>query len=204
MNVDKVESLDKRRCKVFLDGDFAFVLYRGEIKRYKIEAGEELSETVYGQIFREIICRRTRERALYLLQFSGRTEEELKRKLISSFYPEKAVEETITFLKRYHYLDDMEYARNYIEVNGKRKSRAELMNTLRHKGVGRECIEALLSEQEPDEQLQVKHLLEKRRYSDSMSPDEKRKTIAFLMRKGFSYETVRSVMGTLKEDEFFD
>lgn len=204
MTVDKVEPLDKRRCKVFLDGDFAFVLYRGEIKRYKIEVGEELSQGVYEQIFNEIICRRTRERALYLLQFSGRTEAELSRKLTSAFYPERAVKETIAFLRRYHYLDDMEYARNYIDVYGERKSRMELMTTLRQKGVERECIEQLLSEQTLDELPQVKKLLEKRRYSETMSPDEKRKTVAFLMRKGFSYETVRSAMGMFGEDDFID
>ena len=50
MTVDKIEPLDKRRSKVFIDGDFAFVLYNGEIRHYHIETGGELAEPVYREI----------------------------------------------------------------------------------------------------------------------------------------------------------
>lgn len=204
MIVDRIEPLDKRRCKVFLDGDFAFVLYKGEIRRYRLTEGEELSPSLYQEIFNEVILKRTRERALYLLQFSGRTEAELTKKLTDSFYPERAVRATVDFLKRYHYLDDEKFARNYIEIYGNKKSRAELKKALFHKGVDRECVEQLLSEQEPDERLQVKRLLEKRRYSSDMPLKDKQKTVAFLMRRGFSYETVRSEMELFSAADFFE
>ena len=31
MRIERVESLDKRKCKVFTDEDFAFLLYNGEL-----------------------------------------------------------------------------------------------------------------------------------------------------------------------------
>ena len=50
MTVDRLEPLDRQRSKVFVDGDFAFVLYRGEIRRYHLEEGAELSEALYREI----------------------------------------------------------------------------------------------------------------------------------------------------------
>lgn len=204
MTVDRIEPLDKRRCKVFLDGDFAFVLYRGELERYQISEGKELPEQMYEQIFREIICRRTRERALHLLKFSSRTEQELRRRLLKAYYPERAVAEAVRFLKEYHYLDDEQYTANYIEIHGKRKSRMELTGDLLKKGIDKSSIIRLLEELEPDEEEQIKRLLEKRRFSDQAEPAEKRKTIAFLMRRGFSYDKISRVIGRLEEEDFLE
>lgn len=202
MTADRIEPLDKRRCKVFLDGDFAFVLYRGELRKYHIEEGAEVPDILYREIFDKVICRRARERALYLLKFSARTEAELKRKLRAGFYPERAIEEAVEFLKTYRYLDDTEYAGNYIEVYGRHKSSAELKAALLKKGVDKACIEQLLRERPPDEETQIRNLLAKRRYSPDSSIGEKQKTMGFLLRKGFSYEKIRRVIGDISEDRY--
>ena len=33
MRIERVESLDKRKCKVFTDEDFALLLYNGELEK---------------------------------------------------------------------------------------------------------------------------------------------------------------------------
>lgn len=55
--------------------------------------------------------RTARDCALSLLEYRDRTEAEMRRKLKEREYAPEAVEETIYFLKEYHYLDDQEYAR---------------------------------------------------------------------------------------------
>lgn len=202
MIVNRIEPLDKRRSKVFLDGDFAFVLYKGELRRYQIEVGRELTEAVYQEILEGVIGKRARERALYLLKFSGRTEAELRKRLKSGFYPEQSIDKAIEFLKRYQYLDDYGYARNYIEVYGKHKSVAELKGALREKGIEKEQINSLLEELEPDEEGQIRHILEKRRRKEAeVTPERMKKDIAYLMRKGYSYEKIRSVIGDMQDFE---
>lgn len=202
MIVNHIEPLDKRRCKVFIDENFAFALYKGELHKYKIEEGMELPESDYKEILEQVIFRRARERALYLLKFSGRTEVELRRKLRTGYYPDQAVDAAVDFLKEYGYINDSGYAENYIEVYGKRKSKAELKGALLQKGVDKNLVEKLLSEQCPDEEEQVRSLLCKRKFSESDAPEQKRKNIAFLMRRGYSYDTIRHVMGRIEEDGF--
>ena len=73
MMVTAVIPVDKRKSKVFLEEGFAFVLYRGEVERYRIEEGRELEDTVYEEILRDILCPRSKEYALHLLKDSGKT-----------------------------------------------------------------------------------------------------------------------------------
>ena len=201
MTVDKIEPLDKRRSKVFIDGDFAFVLYNGEIRHYHIEAGQDISEPVYEEILHGVICKRAREKSLYLLKSSGKTESEVRQKLRSGHYPEEAVEEAVSFLNKYHYLDDREYARNYIELYGSRKSRTELMTALLRKGIDKETIVEFCDELQPDSSGQIKNLLKKRRYDPKCTDrKEQQKHMAYLLRKGFSFEDIRSAMGAFEEE----
>ena len=42
MIVTKTEAVTKTRYKVYIDGQFAFVLYKGELSRYQIREGKEI------------------------------------------------------------------------------------------------------------------------------------------------------------------
>lgn len=197
MYIDKIEPLDKRRSRVYLDGEFAFALYNGEIRRYRLEEGYEIEEPLYEEILRETVCRRARERALYLLRDMDRTEHELRAKLKSGGYPDPAIEEALAFLKEYHYVDDAAYARNYVEAHGGKKSRAQLMQSLWRKGIDRALAEELYEEIRPDTAEQIQRLLRKKGYTgQEVSREEKGKLAAYLMRRGFSWEEARNALNS--------
>ena len=100
MRVTAVVPLDKRRSKVLLDQDFAFVLYTGERRRYRIEEGAELSEETWREIRDQVLAGRAKERALYLLERCGRTEREIAQKLQEGMYPPEVIRDTLEGLKR--------------------------------------------------------------------------------------------------------
>ena len=50
MIVKAVVPVDKRKCKVFLEGDFAFVLYKSVAARFHIEEGNDLPAKTYEMI----------------------------------------------------------------------------------------------------------------------------------------------------------
>ena len=116
MRVTAVVPLDKRRSKVLLDQDFAFVLYTGERRRYRIEEGAELSEETWREIRDQVLAGRAKERALYLLERCGRTEREIAQKLQEGMYPPEVIRDTLEGLKRLGLLDDEQYGRQYIDA----------------------------------------------------------------------------------------
>ena len=48
MIVTGIEEQTKTKFKVYLDGTFAFVLYKDELKRFGIKQGEDLAQENYG------------------------------------------------------------------------------------------------------------------------------------------------------------
>ena len=46
MVVTEIAEATKAKYKIFIDNEFAFVLYKGELRTYKIRQGEEITEDV--------------------------------------------------------------------------------------------------------------------------------------------------------------
>ena len=195
MIVKAVVPVDKRKCKVFLEGDFAFVLYKSEAARFHIEEGNDLPAKTYEMIEEEILLKRARDRALYLLQSQGRTQAEMIKKLKDDGYSQSVTERVLSFLQEYHFIDDNAYTENYIHVNKGTKSKRQITYELQQKGVDRDQIRQMLEENPVDEEETVRALLKKK--TGGRIPEDKKeiqKLAAFLGRKGFSFEVISRVL----------
>ena len=93
MTVTKIEPLTKIKSKVYLDGNFAFVLYKGELSRFGIAAGEEIPEETGVTIRRDIVFKRAKLRAMHPLEDMDRTEAGVRGKTGPGPYPEDAAGE---------------------------------------------------------------------------------------------------------------
>lgn len=201
MLVTEIVPVDKRRSKVILDEDFTLVLYRGDIKRFKIEEGKLFSEEAYEELLHEVLFKRARERVLFLLKSSDKTEQELIRKLKDGGYPKEAIDYAIGFLKEHHFINDENYGRRYVEYNSGRKSEKQIRYELQRKGLDKEVIRDILEEQPVDEESQIKAYIRKKcRNPEEMDRKDRSKIIASLARKGFSYEAVTRVLGGIYDD----
>lgn len=135
---------------------------------------------------------RAKHRALYILERSDKTEQELRLKLAKN-YEADIVEEALAYVKRYHYIDDKRYAVNYLNTRSRTKSRRQAKQELLYKrGVSREVLEEALLEAEPwDESRQIRLWMEKKHICpETATSEELRKFYLFLMRRGFRSEEV--------------
>lgn len=198
MIVTQIEAVagKKTKYKVFLDGQLAFVLYKGELSRYHIREGIVLDTEVLKQI-NEAIKKRAKLRALHLLNAMERTENQLRTKLEENGYPKEAVQEALEYVKSFGYVDDGGYARRFAESRKKIKSKQEIQSILLQKGLSREEIESALEEvyQSQDSLEAIQRLAKKRHYDPATATfAEKQKLFAYLTRKGFRYEDIRQVI----------
>lgn len=202
MTVTSIIPLDKRRSKVFLEEDFAFVLYKGEIKKYHIAEGNPLEQETYREIMETILYKRARERALYYLKGGDRSEQEVRSKLKEGFYPGEAIDEALRFLKEYRFVDDERYARQYIQTRGSRKSKRQINYELKQKGLPRAEVQRLLEENPIEEEDQIRKFLYKKGYDpEQMEAKEKAKIAASLGRKGFSFDIIHKLMAENYDNE---
>lgn len=194
MTVTKLEAVTKTKSKVYIDEQFAFVLYRSELSRYQVKEGQEITADTCEKIYEEVLRKRAKLRAMHLLNDMGRTESQLRMKLERDGYPKEIVEEALDYVKSFGYVNDLNYAKNFIENRKGRKSRKEIYMKLLEKGVPSSEIEEALAGcyEKEDASLAIRKLMEKRRYDpEGASYEEKQKLMAYLVRKGFSCEEVR-------------
>lgn len=205
MEITAIEEVSKSRSRIWIDGEPAFVLYKGELRVFRLQVGEEISGQDYRTIMGEVLPKRARLRAMNLLTKREYTESRLYDKLKEGGYPEEIIRNALDYVASFHYTDDLRYAVAYITDHENTRSRRRIEQDLLGKGIGKQTLEQAWRKWEEqggsqDEQGMIRSLLQKRNY-DPESADfrEKQRTYAFLMRKGFSCDAVRKAMRT---DEF--
>lgn len=192
MMVNSLERGRGQKVYVHLEDGSRFLLYTGDIRRYHLKEGEDLSEELLERIMEETIYRRARQKALAVLKRADQSESELRRKLLQAEYPPEIVERTIEYVYSYHYLDDERYAGNYIRYKSSSKSQRQIINELRCKGVKKEDILSAMEENPADDTEAIRRAVQKKTKDvDSLSYAEKQKIAAYLYRKGFREEDIR-------------
>ena len=197
MQITDIKSVSKTKFKVYLDGQFAFTLYKGELFRYRIQEDGELSEEVYQEIREKVVLKRAKLRAMHLLNDMDRTESQLRIKLLNGDYPADIVDEAIAYVKSFGYINDESYIQRFIESRKNSKSKKEIYALLMKKGVDMERVREILSEyySAEDSLNAIRDLLRKKRYDPKSATDqEMRKIYGYLARKGFGYEDIRQVI----------
>lgn len=203
MIVTRTESLTKTKYKVDLDGQFAFVLYKGELSRYGVKEGAELTEETVDEIYNTVLLKRAKKRAMHLLEDMDRTESGLREKLRQGLYPAKIIEKAIDYVRSFGYLNDARYAENFILSRRNSKSRKEIHALLLGKGISDEEISIAFENcyGNQEEQEAVRRILEKKRVDPKTADDrEMQKIYGYLARKGFRYETIRQVIQNYNEN----
>ena len=204
--VTKIEEHDKKRSKIYLDEEFAFLLYKGEVSEYKILQGQTITDNVYQKIVREVLVKRAKKRCLNLLQKKNYTEYKLREKLREGLYSEEIEDEAITYVKSFHYIDDYRYACDYIFYHKEFETKKIIEDKLRRKGIDSSVLQqAFMDNYDEGEELQKeleqanKLLIKKHFNNESMDWKEKQKIYAYLLRKGISNSVIKRAM-MMQED----
>ncbi|MCI9142236.1 MAG: regulatory protein RecX [Lachnospiraceae bacterium] len=197
MKVTQIEEMSKSRVRVYIDEEFAFVLYKGELRSFHIREGEEIDLENYQEILTQLLPKRAKLRAMNLLKSREYTVKQLQDKLRTGGYPEEVIEEALEYVAGFHYTDDLRYAVGFIQEQAERRSRRRIEQDLLGRGIDRDTLEKAWSQWEEqggeqNEQEMIRALLAKKGFDPNEADlKERQRMYGFLMRKGFSAEQVR-------------
>ena len=200
MIVTGITEISKSRVKIEIDHEFAFVLYKGELRLHKIEEGDEIEDAVYDRIMKDVLPKRAKLRAMNLLKNRTYTKAQLKDKLLQGGYPEQIADIAVDYVVSYRYVDDEQYVRDFIEYNREKKSRKRIQLDLMYKGISEQLFQDIWEEiagddEEVIEREQIIYWMNKKHFCPQEATfEEKQKMMAFLYRKGFSINNIRSIL----------
>lgn len=198
MTVTSIDEYPKGKGKVavYLNNEFAFVLYKGELAKYGISEGAEVDDEKYDRLMREVLIKRATKRGMNLIKTIDRTESDIRTKLSDNGYPEAAIDAAVDYLKSFKYIDDLRYASEYYRFKINSLSRKVIESKLFEKGIPREIIDEALNGYEEEMGVDshesgitlIIKLIKKRCPNgvEEITYEEKQKLFAYLYRKGFS------------------
>jgi regulatory protein len=201
MIITRLEELEKSKVKVYIDEEYAFLLYQKDVELFQLTVGDEISQKCYEEILEDTVYRRAQQKALAVLKFMDRSEQELRRKLAEAGYTPDIIDRTLSYVSQYGYINDARFAASYIKSRMNTKSKLVIKTELLQKGVGKEILNEILleeygkDEQEDAELVAIKKAIAKKTKSpENLNLDEKQKLMASLYRKGFDFSKIKQTL----------
>ena len=116
----------------------AIYLYPGEIRKWNIADGMQVSEEWFEALRQKTALVRAKKRAMAIIARRDKTEQELRDKLTESMNDSRSVEEALSFRR---------YASEYLFYKRKKKSFFTIRMELRSKGIPEEILSLLFEEE---------------------------------------------------------
>ena len=164
-----------------------------------LKVGQELSEERIIEITNKAEFQKVLDRLLFFATLRPKSEKEVRdwmnRKKVNEDFKRTLIDK----ITKLDLLNDEKFAHWWVEqrLQFKFKSKRELVQELKIKGINKDVISKVLSETEVDEVGAAKKLIEKNIYKWSRFPKNiaGQKMRIFLARKGFGWEVIKKATG---------
>ena len=193
------------RINLFVDGRFLLGVNATVVLQMGLEQEQELSPAQLEQLRSEEALQQAVERAYNYLSYRQRSREEVRRYLRRKQTAPEIIDAALERLDRLELVNDHEFASFWAENREQYSPRGAraIKNELRMKGVNREVVDELISD-EKDEEFALRAGRKKALsllHNPSMDYITFRTRLgSFLQRRGFNYEVVaRTVKALWKE-----
>lgn len=190
---------DKDRVRLFLDGEYYGSVSALVAASKRLDEGREINEKELAEIIFESDKRNAFEYSLGYISRYVCTEKKIREKLFSKGYGKAVADYAVSKLKSYGYVDDKEYAMQYVTVNRGVKGAKRLREELRQRGVCAEFVEYALADVSTEED-DAFALAEKHSRGKDLS-DEKyvARLVRFLCYRGYGQDVVARCLARLRE-----
>ena len=206
--ITKIETQKKNidRVNIYINYEYAFPCSAELVYIHKLKINEEVDVDELKELVDEDNFLKCKNTALKIIERTYKTEKQIYDKLIEKEYEETHVQRVIEFLKSYNFINDEEYVRLYINDKIKSQGRNKIKYDLIKKGISEHIIEDKLGSTDKDlGEAAALNLAEKKYRSLVKSESDKRKLYKklseFMLRKGYSWGEVKSVLNNLFKDD---
>lgn len=190
------------KIHIHLDGEYKATVdkdwwYSEKYRNYKEITEEELTELLSSVSFR-----RAYNKALDLLSRRPYSEKELARKLREKDFSDEAIENATARLKELSLIDDEHYAAMLAEhlYTNKHYGEKRIMQELSFRGVDRETARNAVLALDKDEVNSIVLLLENKFKGKTADEKGKQRTVAALLRYGYSYSDIKAAFKSAEEN----
>lgn len=204
--ITSVEMLKKPRHRYQIAfGPYLMTVHEDVMLKYRMLKGNVFRKDELQEIVVSDERQRAYVEALNHLARKPRTAREIEQRLLQKGFGTGSIENALERLERDKLVDDALYAKMWAEqrMTSHKKGRLWVKQELRQKGIEPELISQALDGVSRDEELASALTIGRKKWQQTSGEllDRKRKTGAYLMRRGFGGEQVRQTLNILIEED---
>ena len=200
-----VQSKDKTRCSVYIDGRFACGLSIEVAVKNRLKVGMQVDDSFLSAIQLEGEKDVALSKALTFVTLTQKTKKQVRDHLTKKGYLPVVVDYVLEKMSDYRFLDDEAYATAYCESAAKKKGKKLIKMELRAKGVEEaDMAEALDGVSDESQLAAAQTILQKYMRGKNTDKETLQKAFRHLLSKGFDYETAKSALAAIFDVEEYD
>lgn len=191
-----VKSGKNNKIHIYLDGEYKATVDKDWWYSEKYRNCKDITEEELTELLNSVSFRRAYNKGLDLLSRRPYSEKELARKLREKDFSDEAAEYAVNRLKELSLLDDERYAEMLAEhlYSNRHYGEKRIMQELIFRGIDRETARNALLALDKDEINSIVLLLEGK-FKDKFRDEKgKQRTVAALLRYGYSYSDIKSAL----------
>ena len=188
-----VQKRNKNRINIFIDRQYAFSVNSDLAP--DIKTGDQISEGRINQLKKSDEADKAYNRALYFLKFRARSRAEIVRYLKEKQFSPEAITNTITRLETNGLIDDLAFARLFVENrrNFRPKGAYALRYELKNKGISEKIVGAVLDGYDEEKAAWAALFPKMKQWENLEKKKFKKKALDFLHRRGFDFNTCNEI-----------
>lgn len=189
---------NQKRVNIYLDDKFAFGLDLDNFVKLQLKINQELTEEDVNEIIKKGEFQKCLDKLINFAMVRPRSIKEINDYFRRKKVPESIHEELFNRLKRLDLIDDIKFAKWWVEqrLEFKHKSKKDITFELRQKGINSQTIKNTLDDTEIDEAKIAKELITKKSYKWQKYDEKtrKQKITQYLAGKGFGWDVISHVV----------
>lgn len=189
----------KDRYSIFIDNKYSFALSESGLLSSGIKAGLEINKEELEKLKENSHLDKAIYRVLDLISRRPRSRWEIADYLKRKSYEPEEIEYVLNQLYEKGYINDEDFARRWVENRRllRATSKRRLTLELKQKRIEDQIIDKVLSEDITNEQEILVELIDKKRKQTRYQ--DKQKLIQYLIRQGFNYGDIKTVIDSQEE-----
>jgi len=185
----------KDRISVVFEDGSEIKTGTAEIADFGLYPGRELTDNEYTQLLSDLALRSSKARAIRILGNRSLSAHEIEKRLKSKGESEEAAAKTVEWLEDVGIVNDEEYAASIVKHYLQRGyGRARIRDELFRRGIKRDMWDAPLAVLEDEDMYEKAYDYLAKKLSGSRDPQDVRRTVEALCRRGFSFEEARTAV----------
>ncbi|WP_028775828.1 RecX family transcriptional regulator [Shimazuella kribbensis] len=199
MIISAIVGQKHKRYEIQVDGESILSVHEDVLVKYGLHKGMEVEPTDLTEIIEAQERHYVIQAFFRYVSYRPRTVRESEQHLSQKGFDSTLIQSVLKSMNQQGYLDDRQYARNWIRERqtGKKLGINRLKQELKRKGVPSEYIDEAIEEENIEEERQLVTEVAERRYSRICKEDWQtieRRLGSYLLRRGFPSHLVRQAL----------